>query len=257
MRSSHNNHAPVAYGAGCPRAAGRRAQPPELRAANTALQHDLIQRKRTEETLRFQARLLEAVEQAVIATDLEGVILHWIRFAETLYGWPAADVIGRNIVEVTPNNSSPGQANEIMARLQTGQYWSGEFCSPPGWHDLSGAGHRLTGARSGGRVGRHYWRLDRCDGAEAYRGCLAEERASLARRVEDRTADLSAANAELARAARLKDEFLASMSHELRTPLNAMLGLAEALQEESIGPINEQQPMRYDILKTAVGTCSP
>jgi PAS domain S-box-containing protein len=70
---------------------------------------------------------------------------------------------------------------------------------------------------------------------------LVEERALLARRVAERTADLSAANAELARAARLKDEFLASMSHELRTPLNAVLGLSEALQEEVYGPLNDRQ----------------
>jgi PAS domain S-box-containing protein len=70
---------------------------------------------------------------------------------------------------------------------------------------------------------------------------LIDERALLARRVDERTADLSAANAELARAAILKDEFLASMSHELRTPLNAVLGLSEALQEEVYGPINDRQ----------------
>ncbi|MGB3491313.1 MAG: PAS domain S-box protein [Elainellaceae cyanobacterium] len=51
----------------------------------------------------------------------------------------------------------------------------------------------------------------------------------------------SLANAELARAARLKDEFLASMSHELRTPLNAILGLSEALIEEIFGSISEEQ----------------
>ena len=70
---------------------------------------------------------------------------------------------------------------------------------------------------------------------------LAAERALLERRIKERTADLSAANAELARAARLKDEFLANMSHELRTPLNAILGLSEALQEAIYGELSERQ----------------
>jgi PAS domain S-box-containing protein len=70
---------------------------------------------------------------------------------------------------------------------------------------------------------------------------LEKERASLARRVEERTAELNLANAELRQAARAKDEFLASMSHELRTPLNAILGLAEALQEQVFGSLNEKQ----------------
>ncbi len=70
---------------------------------------------------------------------------------------------------------------------------------------------------------------------------LEEEQALLTQRVAERTAELSAANAELARAARVKDEFLASMSHELRTPLNAILGLVEVLQAQSRGPLNEDQ----------------
>ena len=70
---------------------------------------------------------------------------------------------------------------------------------------------------------------------------LARERNQLARRVEERTADLSRANSNLARALRVKDEFLANMSHELRTPLNAILGLSESLGEQIAGPLNEKQ----------------
>lgn len=70
---------------------------------------------------------------------------------------------------------------------------------------------------------------------------LQEERGNLARRVAERTEELSSANAELAKAARLKDEFMANMSHELRTPLSAILGLSEALQEEVYGPLTPKQ----------------
>lgn len=50
---------------------------------------------------------------------------------------------------------------------------------------------------------------------------------------------LAAANAELAKAARMKDEFLASMSHEMRTPLTAIVGTAEylcSLPEGALSP---------------------
>jgi CheY-like chemotaxis protein len=70
---------------------------------------------------------------------------------------------------------------------------------------------------------------------------LARELEELRRQVAERTADLRVANAELARASRLTDEFLAGMSHELRTPLTAILGMSEALQGEVFGALNEQQ----------------
>ena len=43
--------------------------------------------------------------------------------------------------------------------------------------------------------------------------------------------ELRAANAELERSARIKDDFLAAMGHELRTPLNAVLSLLRALRD--------------------------
>ena len=70
---------------------------------------------------------------------------------------------------------------------------------------------------------------------------LQQHATELEQHVSQRTAELSQTNAELARSVRLKDEFLANMSHELRTPLNAVLGMSEALQEQTFGSLNEEQ----------------
>jgi len=84
-------------------------------------------------------------------------------------------------------------------------------------------------------------RMGRITELKRAEAALADEREHLAQLVAERTSELSIANAELSRAARLKDEFLANMSHELRTPLSGILGLSEALQEEVYGSLNREQ----------------
>ncbi len=72
-------------------------------------------------------RLLNAVNQAVIATDLDGTIVYWNRYAEQLYGWDALEVLGRQILEVTPSGLSRKQAAAIFNALRRGETWSGEL----------------------------------------------------------------------------------------------------------------------------------
>ncbi|GAA3351266.1 hypothetical protein GCM10020358_80340 [Amorphoplanes nipponensis] len=73
------------------------------------------------------ALLLNAAEQGIIATDLDGRIVVWNRFAEVMYGWTAAEVIGRSIIEVTPTLTTADQARSIMSALRRGDSWRGEF----------------------------------------------------------------------------------------------------------------------------------
>jgi diguanylate cyclase (GGDEF)-like protein/PAS domain S-box-containing protein len=80
-----------------------------------------------EEQLRFQAKLLEAVGQPVIATDLEGKVIYWNRGAQELYGWSAGEALGRNLRDLTVPDSLLDQAEEIRSELRAGRTWSGEM----------------------------------------------------------------------------------------------------------------------------------
>ena len=93
----------------------------------TVVARDVTDRLMSEDRLRFQARLLDAVGEAVIATELDGTVLYWNEAAEKLYGWRASEVIGRTVDEITPADVSRDQAIEIMDRLRQGESWSGEF----------------------------------------------------------------------------------------------------------------------------------
>ncbi|MEP6706879.1 MAG: PAS domain S-box protein, partial [Pyrinomonadaceae bacterium] len=91
-----------------------------------------IAREPTEPTeasasIRFQAHLLDTIEQAVIATNLDGIVIYWNQFAQKLYGWTAHEVIGRDILDLTTPEIMTEQALEIMSHLRQGNSWAGEF----------------------------------------------------------------------------------------------------------------------------------
>lgn len=104
-----------------------------VRNIHAELEHVMIivenitEQRENREQLALQGRLLDCVQQAIIATDLHGSIVYWNRFAEELYGWGADEVIGKNILEVTPSAGSSSTAAEIFAQLQEGRSWSGEM----------------------------------------------------------------------------------------------------------------------------------
>ena len=71
--------------------------------------------------------LLNAVSQAVIATDLDGQIYFWNRAAEALYGWSPQEVMGRSVLDIVPVPEQQEHCAAIMAALQQGETWTGEF----------------------------------------------------------------------------------------------------------------------------------
>lgn len=71
--------------------------------------------------------LLTAVKAAIIGTDLAGNVTFWNPAAEQLYGWSAAEVLGRNIMQITVSSETEHQAREHMLSVTAGGTWSGEF----------------------------------------------------------------------------------------------------------------------------------
>jgi len=83
---------------------------------------DITERKRAEERVAHQARLLNEVNDAVLSTDENYRITSWNRAAEHLYGLSAEEAIGKETSQVIPNPKR-GEARRTVA--ETGA-WRGE-----------------------------------------------------------------------------------------------------------------------------------
>jgi PAS domain S-box-containing protein len=219
----------------------------ELTRANEVLRAEIAERLRAEEGRReseerFRA-LVETTHEWIWSIDRDGRYTYSNPAVTAMLGYTPPELIGRNFMEFM--HEADRETVEFMFPMIVADKW--------GWKDLIIRWRHKDGTY------RYLERnatpiLDAKGELAGYRGSdrditerrqaeelLREERAQLARRVEERTAELTTANRQLAKAARLKDEFLASMSHELRTPLNSILGLSEVLQEEVYGSLNQKQ----------------
>jgi two-component system, sensor histidine kinase and response regulator len=190
-------------------------------------------------------RLSAAVEHspvAVLITDRDGVIQYVNPTFTRFNGYRLEDVVGKHPQLLESEQSSPETRASIGRALHAGESWTGELIhrradGTTWWADL-----RISPVLDDKGVVTHFVGIQE-DITERKRAAqeLEEERRSLSKRVTERTEELTAANAQLARAMRAKDEFLASMSHELRTPLNSVLTLTESLQEGVYGPLTTSQ----------------
>lgn len=86
---------------------------------------DLTKWKAAETRLRDQATLLDQARDAIFVRDMEDRVVYWNRGAEGLYGWTAAEALGRPISDLIyrePNTFV--QTTEAVLRLNE---WRGEL----------------------------------------------------------------------------------------------------------------------------------
>jgi two-component system CheB/CheR fusion protein len=86
----------------------------------TAYLRDITERKRTEETNRRLAAIIESSGDAIISKDLDEIITSWNKEAERLFGYSADEVIGKPITVLVPADRHNEELG-IIERLRQGE----------------------------------------------------------------------------------------------------------------------------------------
>lgn len=88
--------------------------------------HDISETKRFRDQIAEQAEMLDLVEDAVIARDLEGRITYWNRTAAGIYGWTKDEALG-NIIHELLQTAFPTSLDDIMTELLDQGRWEGDI----------------------------------------------------------------------------------------------------------------------------------
>jgi len=90
----------------------------ELRRA-----HEELSRRTTQEIGQYQRRLAAIIDSsadAIIGKGLDGTITSWNRGAESMYGYTADEIVGKNISLLT-SQDRPDEIPQILARIARGE----------------------------------------------------------------------------------------------------------------------------------------
>jgi PAS domain S-box-containing protein len=169
------------------------------------------------------ASLVDATEDAVIGTTPKGVITSWNRGAELIYGWTAAETVGRPLVMIVPP-ATRDVVGRSMKQLAVGG---------------TAIRHQAMGLHRDG----HEIDVDLNVSPVFVAGRLvavstvARDISSAVKAEAEREqllGELAEQNEQLREFDRLKDQFVASVSHELRTPLTSIRGFLELMREDNV-----------------------
>jgi len=180
--------------------------------------HEEAQR-RSEAVVRLneaaQARLASIVESsddAIVSKDLDGIITTWNRGAERLFGYSAAEAVGRSVTMLIPEDRKDEEP-DILERVRRGEridhYETIRRRKDGTLVDISLTVSPLFDAR-GRVIGASKIARDITE-----RKRVQQQREELLRVTERAREESDAAN-------RAKDDFLAMLGHELRNPLSAV-----------------------------------
>lgn len=202
---------------------GRRVYAAVLRDASERIANE---RRLQASEEKFRAIVDNAPDAIVVADAQSGVIREVNRAAVELFGWPPEALVGKHFEELHPARDRAEYREYFRQHLEAGRV-------------------RVPNAV-----------IARADGSElpvaitAAPTEIAGERVLVGffRDISDRRRwerELAQARDDAQAASRAKSDFLASMSHELRSPLNGIIGFAEMIRDQHVGPVGQQRYVEY------------
>ncbi|GAX38014.1 PAS domain S-box protein [Nodularia sp. NIES-3585] len=87
---------------------------------------DISARKQAQEKISEQAALLDIATDAILVRDFDSKILFWNQGAEHIYGWRAAEALGKDPQELFCKNNSSQLKACVKAVIESGS-WQGEL----------------------------------------------------------------------------------------------------------------------------------
>jgi len=186
---------------------------------------DITERRKSEDTIRFMATILDNIQDPVIATDNNFFITSWNEGAEKLLEWKARDVLGRSAIEVLKADFPFEKRKEILSQFANNDFWHGEVV----YHSKSGAPVNALVT------------LSKIKGA----GGVLKGNLILARDITKR----KLTEEKLKKSVDEMEAFTYSISHDLRAPLRSIIGFANILEEDYGDKLDEEAKRITGVIK--------
>lgn len=187
-------------------------------------------------TMLVQQSIIQNANVWLTVLDGTGKILVWNRAAETISGYPADEVLGKNTIwkALYPEQEYRRMITGTITRIIAEKNFMDNFESEI--HARDGSIHVIS------------WNTREITDPESLDPRFIAIGLDITERKRAGEA-LSQANVRLRELDRLKSLFIASMSHELRTPLNSIIGFTGILVKGMAGEVNAEQKKQLGMVQ--------